>query len=63
MNYPTEDSDPKDRYSQMAISMELLFSDTEVSDPEFALIAETLGGLETKYKQGLMSHGAVTNAN
>lgn len=50
-----KDSKHLDGYSQVAISMDLLFSNTEVSDDEFAEIGETLGGWETEFKQNLLN--------
>lgn len=56
MNYPIEnyDSDFDDPMGQWATSVERLWSNTQVSDEEFFLIAEALGGLEKQYRQNLI---------
>ena len=50
----TEDSEPEDRYSQFGISVERLFSNTEVSDNEFNEIAWELSRLEKQFRQDLI---------
>jgi hypothetical protein len=44
-----------DTYSQMAISMESLFSGTEVDDQEFFIIGETLGRWESRFRRNVLN--------
>lgn len=50
-----DDPEQTDSYSQMAINMNLLFGNTEVSDDEFNLIAGALGDLEGQFKKNILN--------
>ncbi len=55
MNLPTENDASYDPIKDYAISMDLLFSNTPISDAEFGLIGEILYGMQQAFVRGVMT--------
>ncbi len=62
-HYPGEndESSYEETYSQCAASMERLFSDTPISDEEFALIGDQWSRFESLFVRELLAKGHVIN--